>query len=82
MFRWLREMSQTTGTAMQMPQRLERTNTSTLEGWKWTYQLTSSPELTLTELLDLIESEKELQEDLGKRFKDSKALFEDLDSTD
>jgi hypothetical protein len=75
-------MSPTTGTAMQMPQRLDRTNTSTLESWKWTYQLTPSPELSLPELLDLIDSEKELQEDRGKRFKDSKSLFEDLDGTD
>jgi len=46
------------------------------------YEMTSSPELTLTELLDLIETEKELREEKGKHFKDSKSLFEDLDSTD
>lgn len=79
------EMSQLnllTGTAMQLPSRINRTDTSTIEGWKWMYEMTSSPELTLTELLDLIETEKELREEKGKHFKDSKSLFEDLDSTD
>jgi hypothetical protein len=45
--------------------------------WKFRYQ---SPPLTGSELLDLAESEKELEHGRGKRFKDPKALLEDLDS--
>jgi hypothetical protein len=51
--------------------------THDLGAWKFRYQ---SPPLTRSELLDLAESEKELEHGRGKRFKDPKALLEDLDS--
>lgn len=76
-------MATITGTLSQLPaSKNDRSDTATIANWRLMDQLSTSPALTLTELFDLIETERELREGQGKRFASSRSLFEDLDSSD
>jgi len=60
------------------PPKLESLRATIYEDLKWSADLTS--ELSLLELLDLIESEREFELGKGKFFKDSKSAIAWLES--
>jgi len=66
----------------EFPQHLGGISTPVYDGLKWIKQIATSPDLSLSELLDLDESEKELRQGKGKRFKDGKTLLEELETED